>query len=170
MLATRDFHVSALSPHGVRIFDGYISLGSLYLFCTTTSPVLFFRSWQNILSRLAAMSNMPEWKFDLPRPSCQAYLIICLGCQNVDSGFLPAHRAPEDTSLRWKGLSSLLYNRNLKEVAKTLLPRKNTRLLVWSLQWLMCPPTASWASEASLSSMRSHLFALCNFGCTEQSS
>lgn len=39
--------------------DGYISSGSLYLLCTTT-PLLFFKSWQNILFRLAVMSNMPE--------------------------------------------------------------------------------------------------------------
>ena len=103
-LATRDFHVSTRSPDGVQIFGFWwvYFFGFCVFVLYHCISVFVFRSWQNILSRLAAMSNMPEWKFDLPRPSCQTYHMICLRCQNIDDSFRFAHKAREDTSSRWK--------------------------------------------------------------------
>lgn len=89
MLATRDFHVSALSPDGAHIWILMgIFLWFLCICCLLPHHCFCFQELaENFVpsGRHVKLARVKVWS---PGSSFQTYLIFSLRCQNVDKGFL----------------------------------------------------------------------------------
>lgn len=89
MLATRDFHVSALSPDGAHIWILMgIFLWFLCICCLLPHHCFCFQELaENFVpsGRHVKLARVKVWS---PGSSFQTYLVFSLRCQNVDKGFL----------------------------------------------------------------------------------
>lgn len=122
MLATRDFHVSALSPDGAHIWILMgIFLWFLCICCLLPHHCFCFQELaENFVpsGRHVKLARVKVWS---PGSSFQTYLIFSLRCQNVDKGFLFFFlffclQSFVGHIFAQRGFYSLLCNPNLEEV------------------------------------------------------
>lgn len=106
---------SAVMLRGYLDSDGYISLGSFYLFCTKSITVFCFSgAGRTFCTVWQSCQTHQQWKFDLSNPSCQTYLIICLRCQNLRQQLSARAQSSRGHVLTLKRPDFILCSSNLK--------------------------------------------------------
>lgn len=170
MLATRDFHVSALSPDGAHIWILMgIFLWFLCICCLLPHHCFCFQELaENFVpsGRHVKLARVKVWS---PGSSFQTYLVFSLRCQNVDKGFLffflfflltklcrtyLCTEKPREDFIHCCAIQTLkrwifFFNRSL-----------HVRSPVWPVQLLTCICKSKHTFEVSLSRMQScSLFA-----------